>query len=59
MLGWWSMSKETAGNMIYFFRALYVDGQCYGMTLEEDLWRDINKAEDSHTGVMQIDLKEF
>ena len=53
------MSKETAGNMIYFFRALYVDGQCYGMTLEEDLWRDINKAEDSHTGVMQIDLKEF
>ena len=53
------MSKESVGNMIYLSRTLYVDGQCYGVTLEEDLWKDIGKIENSHTGELQIILKEF
>ena len=53
------MPKESAGNMIYFLSSLYVDGQCYGVSLDEDLWKDIGKIENSHTGEMQIILKEF
>ena len=46
---WWSMLKESVGNMIYCFTALYVDGQSYGVTLGEDL----GKTENSHTGELQ------
>ena len=53
------MSKESAGNMIYLSRTLHVDGQCYGVTQEEDLWKDIGKIENSHTSELQIILKEF
>ena len=53
------MSKESVGNMLYLSRTLYVDGQCYGMTLEEDLWKDIGKIGNSHTGEVKIILKEF
>ena len=52
------MSKESVGNMIYLSRTLYVDGQCYGVTLEEDLWKNIGKIENSHPGEPQITLKE-
>ena len=51
------MLKESVGNMIYLSRTLYIDGQCYGVTLEEDLWKDIGKIENSHTGELQIILK--
>ena len=48
------MSKESVGNMIYLSRTLYVNGYCCRVTLEEDLWKDIGKIENS-----QIILKEF
>ena len=53
------MSIESVGNMIDLFRTLYINGQCYGLTLEEDLWQDIVKIENSHTGELQIILKRF
>ena len=53
------MSRESIGNLIYLSRTLYVDGQCYGVTLEEGLGKDIGKIENSHTGELQIILKEF
>ena len=53
------MSKESGGNMIYLSRTLYVNGKCYGVTLEEDLWKDIGQIENSHTGELQIIVKEF
>ena len=53
------MSKEAVGNVIYFLMSLYVDRQCYGVTLDEDLWKDIDKIACLHTGELQIILKEF
>ena len=53
------MSKESVGNLIDLSRTLYVDGQCYWVTLEDDLWKDIGKIENSHIGELQIILKEF
>ena len=53
------MSKESVGNMIHLSRTLYVDGQCFGVTLEENIWKDIGKIENSHTGELQIILEEF
>ena len=53
------MSKESVGNMTYLSRTLYVDGQCFGVTLEENIWKDIGKIENSHTGELQIILEEF
>ena len=53
------MSKESVGNMIYLSRTLHVDAKCYGVTLEEGLWKDIAQIENSHTGELQIIVKEF
>ena len=53
------MSKEFVGNMIHLSKTLHVNGQCYGVTLEEDIWKDIGKIENSLTGELQIILKEF
>ena len=53
------MPKESAGSTIYLSRTLHVGGQYYGLTLEEVLWKDIAKIEKSHSGELQIILKEF
>ena len=45
--------------MTHLFRTVHVDGQCYWVTLKEDLWKDIGKIENSHKGELQIILKEF